>query len=85
MWHLYIIRCADNSLYTGITTDVERRLNEHNSGKGGNYTRTRIPVSLVHVESYDSKSKALKRECQIKRLTKGQKEMFIKNQSVTGE
>jgi len=82
MWHLYIIRCADNSLYTGITTDIKRRLNEHNSGKGGNYTRTRIPVSLVYGESYDSKSNALKREYQIKGLNKQQKESLIKKNRV---
>ncbi|MBS3755726.1 MAG: GIY-YIG nuclease family protein [Desulfobacterales bacterium] len=66
MWHLYIIRCADNSLYTGITTDVSRRIEEHNLKTGCNYTRTRTPVELVYQESHRTQSSALKRELRIK-------------------
>jgi putative endonuclease len=77
-WYLYIIRCADNSLYTGITTDVSRRVNEHNLKKGGNYTRTRTPVKLIYQESHPNRSSALKRENQIKKWSRAKKLAFIK-------
>ena len=66
MWHVYIISCSDNSLYTGTTTDISRRIREHNSGKGGSYTRVRQPVKLVHEEACSTRSQALKREYLIK-------------------
>jgi putative endonuclease len=77
MWYVYIISCSDNSLYTGITTDIPRRLDEHNSGKGGRYTRIRMPVKLLHKENYPSRSKALKREIQIKTFSKKEKLVLI--------
>ena len=77
MWCVYIVRCADKSLYTGITTDGERRVKEHNLKKGGNYTRSRIPVKLIYQETGLSRSKALKREAQIKRCTKKEKEALV--------
>lgn len=82
-WSIYIVRCADNSLYTGITTDVDRRLKEHNDGKSGaKYTRNRRPVSLVYQESAESRSHASRREREIKRLTQRQKldliDLFLK-------
>ena len=78
MWHVYILKCGDGSLYTGITTDVLRRIIEHNNKKGGNYTRSRLPVELLHKENYSTRSKALKREYQIKSLTKNKKLALIK-------
>ena len=72
-WKLYILRCGDGTLYTGITTDVERRLEEHRSGKGAKYTRGRAPLELVYREECDDKSAALKREIEIKKLTREEK------------
>jgi len=74
---VYILKCIDNSLYTGYTTDVNKRCNVHNRGKGAKYTRTRLPVKLVYVEEFSTKSEALKREYQIKQMTRKQKERLI--------
>lgn len=76
-WHLYILRCRDGSLYTGITTDVEKRLEAHRSGKGAKYTRGRGPLELVYREECGTHSDALKREIEIKRLTREQKQALI--------
>lgn len=76
-WYLYILRCGDGSLYTGITTDVDRRLEAHRSGQGAKYTRGRGPLNLAYRESCGSHSDALKRELAVKRLTKGEKEALI--------
>jgi putative endonuclease len=65
-WFVYAVRCRDGSIYTGITTDVARRIKTHNTGKGGAYTRSRRPVRLVFRETHPSRSSALKREAQIK-------------------
>jgi putative endonuclease len=67
-WHVYILRCADQTLYTGIATDVDARVLKHNTGKGAKYTRGRLPVTLVYQENLASHSDALKREHAIKRL-----------------
>ncbi|OYR42759.1 endonuclease [Halorubrum sp. Ib24] len=75
--HVYVIECADGTLYTGYTTDVERRVAEHDAGEGAKYTRGRTPVTLRHVESFDSKSAAMSREHEIKSLTRAQKEALI--------
>ena len=72
-WHLYIIQCCDESLYTGITTNIPRRINEHNSKKGAFYTKNKIPVTLVYQEAMASQSDARKREAEIKKLTRNQK------------
>lgn len=72
-WKLYMLRCGDGSLYTGITTDVERRLEEHRTGKGAKYTRGRGPLNLVYQEECADKSTALKRELEIKALTREEK------------
>jgi putative endonuclease len=77
-WYVYILQCADGTLYTGITTDVNRRLNEHNSGKGAKYTRTRLPVMIVAVTEAGSRSEASKEEYRIKQLTREQKMKLIK-------
>lgn len=76
-WKLYILRCRDGSLYTGITVDVEKRLEAHRSGKGAKYTRGRGPLELVYREECGSHSDALKREYQIKALTKEEKEQLL--------
>ena len=80
MWYLYILRCGDGSLYTGITTDVEKRLEAHRSGKGAKYTRGRGPLELVYREACGDHSEALKRELEIKRLPREEKlKMIVKN------
>ena len=77
MWYLYILRCGDGSLYTGITTDVPRRLEAHRQGKGANYTRGRGPLELVYQETCGTHSDALKRELEVKALPRAQKEQMI--------
>jgi len=77
MWYVYIIRCRDGSLYTGSTTDISRRIKEHNSGKGGSYTRIRQPVKLLYKEIWPSRSKAQARETQIKGWAKRKKLALI--------
>ena len=77
-WHTYILRCADTSLYIGITTDLDARLAKHNAGKGGAYTRSHKPVKLVWHEKAASESVARKREAEMKKWTKAKKEKFIK-------
>lgn len=74
---VYILRCADGTYYTGYTTEMERRLREHNEGKGAKYTRGRGPVELVYVEEGTDRSWGLRREEAIKRLTRLQKENLI--------
>lgn len=76
-WYLYILRCKDNTLYTGIAVDVEARLEIHRSGKGAKYTRGRGPLELVYTEECGSHSEALKREIAVKRLTRREKETLI--------
>jgi len=76
-WYLYILRCGDGTLYTGITTDVEKRLEVHRSGKGAKYTRGRAPLELVYRENCGSHSDALKRELAVKSLTRQEKELLI--------
>lgn len=78
MYYVYILACNDNSLYTGITTDVVRRFDEHRSGSGGHYTRARGAKKIVYTEVCQNRSSALKREAQIKKLTRAQKEVLIK-------
>ena len=77
-WKLYILRCRDGSLYTGITTDVEKRFAAHNAGKGAKYTRGRGPLELVYREDCGDHSAALKRELEIKALPGEQKELLCK-------
>lgn len=73
MWFVYVLLCKDGSLYTGITDDVTRRFRDHVTGKGGRYTRSHRPVKIVHTESCQTKSKALKREAEIKRWPRDKK------------
>lgn len=72
-WHVYIVRCSDDSLYTGIARDVEARVQTHNAGKGARYTRSRLPVTLVYQEPAADRSAALKREYAIKQLASDDK------------
>ena len=76
-WHLYILRCKDGTLYTGITTDVEKRFEVHQSGKGAKYTRGRGPLELVYRETCGTHSDALKRELEIKKMSREQKQKLI--------
>lgn len=77
IWYLYMLRCRDGSLYTGITTDVEKRLEQHRSGKGAKYTRGRGPLELVYREECGSHSDALKREWEVKGLSRQEKLRLI--------
>ncbi|MCI7238826.1 MAG: GIY-YIG nuclease family protein [Anaerococcus sp.] len=76
---VYMLRCRDNSLYTGYTTNLEKRLKAHNSGKGAKYTRARRPVSLVFYREVEDRSTGLKLEYKIKRLTKAKKEELVRD------
>ena len=75
--YVYVVECADGTLYTGYTTDVERRVAEHDAGEGARYTRGRTPVELVHVEGYGSRSAAMSREYEIKQFSRRRKERLI--------
>jgi len=77
MDYVYILRCADGSLYTGWTTDPQARLLAHNSGRGAKYTRSRLPAELVHMESFSSRGEALRREAAIKALSRQEKLALI--------
>ncbi len=77
-WVLYILLCKDDTLYTGITDDLERRLAQHRAGKGAKYTRGRSPLTLVYKEECQSHSDALKRECFVKSLKRAEKQELIK-------
>jgi putative endonuclease len=77
-YYVYILRCADDTFYTGITTEMERRLKEHNQGIGAKYTRNRRPVSLVHVEEVEDRSTATKRELEIKKWPRAKKASLFK-------
>lgn len=79
MFYVYILRCADDSLYCGYTTDVEKRFEKHKSGKGAKYTKTHLPLEIAYVEEFDNKSDALKREWEIKKLSRVKKEKLIEN------
>ena len=84
-WFVYLLRCSDNSLYAGVTTDLKRREKEHNgkSKRGAKYTRVRQPVELVYFEQVDDRVAATKREYQIRKLTKKQKESLVANFTIT--
>ena len=68
MWHVYIVRCADRTLYTGVARDLAARVAAHNAGRGAKYTRSRLPVELVYREPAEDRGAALRREIQIKRM-----------------
>ena len=79
--YVYMLSCADGSLYTGWTNDLVKRLDSHQTGKGAKYTRSRLPVTLAYYETYETESDARKRECAIKKLTRQQKEQLIQTKS----
>lgn len=83
MYYVYILRCGDGSLYCGYTTNVEKRFEKHKSGKGAKYTRSRLPLEIVYVEDFETKSEALKREYAIKAMTRLQKEKLIEHYSTS--
>lgn len=80
MWYVYILRCLDGSFYTGASSDVDRRLKEHNSGKGGKYTRMHRPVELLYKEVHPDRSIAQKRESQIKTWPREKKLALVKSE-----
>ena len=84
-WYLYIVLCSDASLYTGITTNIKRRINEHNSGKGAKYTKSRGPVQLVHLRQFSNRSKASKAESKVKKLKRKQKLNMVNQFALPGE
>ena len=77
MYYVYIVKCSDETLYTGYTTDIKNRLDKHNKGNGAKYTRGRGPVRLVYSEEFDNKVDALKREYQIKKFDRKNKLLLI--------
>ena len=77
-WFVYILRCDDGTLYTGITNDLIRRCEQHNAGNASRYSRSRLPVVLVYQEAQGSQSVALRRELEIKALTRQEKELLIR-------
>lgn len=80
--YVYILKCSDGTFYTGWTTNLEARVNTHNSGRGAKYTRSRLPVSLVYYEELCDRSAALKREAAIKRLPRDKKAALIAGSSI---
>lgn len=77
MYYVYLLRCADKSLYTGYTNDLEKRVRTHNAGRGAKYTRSRLPVELVYFEEYDTAQQALSREWHLKRLSHAEKAALV--------
>lgn len=80
MNYVYILRCADDTLYCGWTTKLNKRLASHNSGRGAKYTRSRRPVELIYVEEYEDRHDALSREWHIKRMSREEKQRLCKSQ-----
>lgn len=77
MNYTYILRCGDGSLYTGWTNHLEKRIADHNAGRGAKYTKAHLPVTLAYYEVFETKEEAMKRECAIKKLTRAQKEQLV--------
>ncbi len=82
-WLLYILKCSDTTFYTGITNDLQRRIERHNDGSASRYTRSRRPVKLIYFERCRNKSSALKKECAVKSLSRVEKEKYINNKPET--
>ena len=80
-WFLYVLKCGDGTLYTGITNDMQRRLRQHNDGSASRYTRSRLPVKLVYQESCRGRSQALKKEFAVKALSRKEKQAYIRMQN----
>lgn len=75
--YTYILRCRDGSLYTGWTNDIDKRMQAHRKGKGAKYTRSRLPVTLVYQETFDTKQEAMRREAEIKKLPRKKKLLLV--------
>lgn len=84
MYYVYIVKTKDNTLYTGYTNNLDRRISQHNSGKGAKYTRSRRPVKLVYYESYETKSEAMKREVEIKKMSRTEKLKLVERGEENG-
>lgn len=82
MYFVYILKCADGTLYTGWTNNLDKRMDKHNAGHGAKYTRGRLPVEMVYFEAYETKEEAMSREFKIKRMNRSQKIELIKKSSV---
>ena len=80
MNYTYIVECSDGSFYTGWTNDLERRMKAHNEGRGATYTKSRRPVKLAYFETFRTKEEAMSRECQIKQMTRKEKEALMKKE-----
>jgi predicted GIY-YIG superfamily endonuclease len=81
LWSLYLLECKDGSIYTGITTDLTRRVDQHQQGKASRYTRSRLPVRLLYCEPCRNHSQALKREWAVKSLSRAQKEILFRKKA----
>ncbi len=82
MFWVYMLECADGSLYTGWTPDLENRVRQHNAGRGSKYVRSRLPAKLRYSESYDTRAEAMRREYAVKKLSRSEKLALIANQGV---
>lgn len=80
--YMYVVECADGTLYTGYTTDIDKRIKTHNSGKGAKYTRNRLPVKLIYQESFDTKEAAMSAESYFKQKTRQQKLDYIEEREL---
>ena len=78
LWYLYVLQCGDNTLYTGITNDLERRIKQHDNGTASRYTRSRLPVTLAYQERCRGRSSALKKEYAMKQLSRKEKKRYIR-------
>lgn len=85
MYYIYLLKCADDTLYCGYTNDLIARVKTHNDGKGAKYTKGRLPVQLVFYEQFETKSQALKREHKIKKMTRQEKIELCKNTVIVSE
>ena len=85
MNYVYILKCSDNTLYTGWTNNLDKRIKTHSEGKGAKYTRARLPVEIVYFEEFDDKIKAMKREYEIKQLNRVEKLKLISNKEIIQE
>ena len=83
MNYTYIVKCCDGSLYTGWTNNIEKRINDHNNGKGAKYTKSRLPVALVYYEEFGTKEEAMRREWEIKQLGRKEKLKLIEIQDLS--
>lgn len=79
MWYLYLLRLSDDSLYCGITKDLERRLREHRQGRGAKYVKGRLPLELVYLEEHETRKEVMRRELEVKRFSKERKEELVQS------